>query len=317
MKKNKNRPTHKECRQCGEWYSLSKRAKPTQRFCSTGCAAAHRAADPKWRRGQSLRMKAIANPEVLRERAAALWRNPETRALLTEKTRQRSNTPEHRARMKEHNKKLWANKEFRERQLELKKERMAKLWKDPNFREKASAATAELNKKRWADPEFKRRTRFRIRIALAQPLSKRRRSAISKERANRPENRERSRKEMERRWQDPAYRELITETSRKTALKGWSGPRSDARKAQLAKLKARSQSPEWRARMRAFNKQRSADPEYIAELKARWTPERKAKQIEENKRRWSDPKFKARVSKSISAAKRRKAKSMSTRDLIT
>ena len=299
----KQRPTHKKCRHCGEWFSFSKRARLTQKFCSLSCSSSFRNAQPKWKKAQSQKIKAKTDPKVMRARARALWRDPEIRARLTEERRARSNTKEHRAHMAEHNEKIWADPEFRKKQSKRAKKVAAKLWADPAFREKISATTTEANKQRWADPDFKKKTSFRIRVTLAQPLQKKRRSKQSRERMQRPEERARVSQQAKEQWQDPQFRALVSENSREAALRNWRDPAYRAKN--LPKLLKAARSPETRARMTEFNKQNWADPEYVARKKAWWTPERKAEQAEKNARQWSDPEYKARVSKKISEAKRR------------
>jgi len=297
------RPTHKKCRQCGEWFNLSKRASLKQKFCCGSCAATYRTSDPKWRKAQSEKIKAQCDSEVMRERSRKAWDDPETRAYLTEKTRERANTKEHKAYMLEHNKKMWADPEFRAAQTESKRKRSVKQWEDPAFREKMSAVTTQTNKKRWADPEFKKRTGFRIKLALAQPLEKKRKSAESKERMNRPENRARASEQAKQQWENPEYRAFMSGVSHETAVKRWQDP--VYRKQQIANLKKASQSPEHRARMSEQGKRLATDPVAIARRKAWWDAGGKAKQIEANKKRWADPEYKARVSKAISEAKRK------------
>ena len=113
--------------------------------------------DPKRRAEQRERARAHSNPEVMRERSRAMWRNPEIRAKLTASTKARTNSSQHQARMIAHNEKLWADPAFRQRHKELTSKRAARLWQDPAFRAARSAQTVAANKKRWADPEYKTR----------------------------------------------------------------------------------------------------------------------------------------------------------------
>jgi hypothetical protein len=300
------RPTHKKCKQCKEWFNLRKRARLTQKFCCLSCACTYRNADPKWRAAQSKKVKAKTDPEVMRARSLKAWADPETRAYLTEKTRQRANTAEHRAHMKEHNAKLWADPEFRAKQTELKSKRTAAMWADPAFREKMSALTIEGNKQRWADPDYKEKTSFRIRMALNQPLQKKRLSKQGKATMSKPENRKLVSQRVAAKWQDPEYRAHMSEAGHEAALERWRDPAYRKKQApNLAKLAKVARSPEHRARMADLNKRLHTEPEYIASRKAWWEAEGKAKHIEGNKKRWADPEFKARVSKAISEAKRR------------
>lgn len=303
MRRMSERPTHKKCKQCGEWFNLHKRARLTQKFCCLSCASLHRTSDPKWRVAHSKKIKDQTDSEMMRERSLKAWANPEVRAHLTEKTRERANTKEHRARMKTHNAKLWADPEFRAAQTELKKQRLFEQWADPTFREKMSTVAIEGNKQRWADPTFKKRTSFHIRMALAQPLQKKRLSKQGKEMMNKPENRERASQAAKQQWQDPEYRAYMSEVSSETAKARWRDP--VYRKTQTANLAKAARSPEHRAQMAELNKRLHTDPEYIARRKAWWEAEGKAKHIEGNKKRWADPEFKARVSKAISEAKKR------------
>lgn len=303
----KDRPTHKKCRHCKEWFSFSKRAPLSQRFCSGSCWAKYRNANPKWREAQSKRMKAAADPEVMRKMAQAMWRDPEMRAHLTEGSRKRANTKEHLASMQEHNKKVWADPAFRKGHSERSKKLLTEKWADPDYRERISAQTVELNKRRWADPEFRERTSFSIRVAMHNPLEKKRRLKQARELANRPETRARSSRGMKARWDDPDQRAKMSERSSETQKKRM---RDDPvyRAQKVEQLRKAAQSPEWRARMSEQNKKKWADPEYRAHRKALWTPERAAEQAAANAKRWSDPEYKARVSKAISEAKRRKNK---------
>jgi len=170
------RPTHKKCRGCGEWFSLKKYARPTQRFCSVSCFASWRNAQPKWRKAHSEKIKAQTDPKVMRERSLAAWRDPAVRVLLTAIRTKQSHTKEARAQVAALNKKIWADPEFRKRHVARSRRAAAELWRDPVYRKKISALMVEENKKRWADPDYKETTSRSIRIALAQPLEKKRRS---------------------------------------------------------------------------------------------------------------------------------------------
>ena len=300
------RPTHKKCRHCGEWFSFSKRAPLKRKFCSMSCASSYRNAQPKWKAEQSRKIKARTDPEAMRAMAKALWQDPQTRAHLGAVRKVLANSKEHKVRMEEHNKKMWSDPDFRQRHVERTAKNAAERWTDPDYREKMSVLATEGNKKRWANPSFKKKTSFRIRVALANPLTKKRQSKQMRERMNQPEAKARVSQQAKELWQDPAFRTLVTENSRETALKSWSNP--TFRKQQLANL----QSPEMRqnssVRMKARMAKLANDPEWRATLKASWTEERKAKCIEENKKRWADPVFKARVGAAISAAKKRNKK---------
>jgi hypothetical protein len=300
IKLTKKRPTHKKCKQCGEWFSLSKRANLRQKFCSYSCAAKHRCADPRWRRQHSQRMKDTTDPEVMRERSRALWRDPKMRAHLIEQNRIRANSKEDRARFVEHNKKLWANADFRKRHAELTSKRAVKQWRDPAFRDKIISASIEASKQRWADPEYKRRVSKSIRIAKRKPEARARQSKVSREAAQRPERRARSSELMRARWQDEGQRARMVRENAKRRVPSWRDP--VFREKKLAVLRAWAQSPEHRAAMSERNK----GPEAAARRKAWWTLERRIELAETNKKRWSDPKFKARISRKISKARRRR-----------
>src|SRR5215831_10892040 len=105
------RPTHKKCLNCREWFWLKPRANRRQRFCTRSCWATYRNAQPKWKKVQSQKARTSANPEVMRERARRVWRDPDRRARLLDKLRARANTKEHLAWMVEHNKRIWADPE--------------------------------------------------------------------------------------------------------------------------------------------------------------------------------------------------------------
>jgi hypothetical protein len=306
------RPTHKKCRQCGEWFMLGKYERLTRKFCTYSCASTHRNAQPKWKKRQSKLMKKLATPEVMRERSLKMWRDPAMRAHLSEKSRQQANTKEHHAWMIEHNKKLWTAPEyaeFRQQHSERTRKTAKKQWDDPAFREKISALTTEANKKRWADPEYKKRVGFKIRIAFAQPLSKAKRSKSSRKQMMRPEQRTRISKLSKELWQNPEYRALVTESSRAAAIRNYRNPFYRVKK--LAALRKWVQSPEGRAQMSELNKKRWEDPEYRARQKALWTPEKSAALSELNRKRWADPKFKKRVAKKISKARLENTKTLS------
>lgn len=297
----RDKPTHKQCRQCGEWFTLKPRANRRQKFCTVSCSSKYRNAQPKWKKAQSRRMKAKTDPEVMRERAKALWRDPEMRARLSEQRRIQSNTKEHLASMVEHNKKLWKDDEFRKRHTERSSKQAIEQWRDPVYREKMTALTAEKNKQRWADSDYKERVSRKIRIAKALPLAKKQQSKTSRELAQRPEEKVRKSKQMKERWSDPEQRAQMSKNSSETAIRKW---RDDPayRKKHTAVLLANA--PENSARMSKLNKKRWSNPKYVAQRKAWWTPERKAAQAEKNKKRWSDPKYKARVGKAISKARK-------------
>jgi hypothetical protein len=305
------KPTHKECRQCHQWFELPRYSRPTRRFCSLSCAATFRMNQLKNRKAQSEIAKAHADPEVMRERARALWRDPEVRARLVEERTARSNTKEHLAWMAEHNKRLWQDKEFRKRHTERTSKRSAEKWLDPEYRAKMSAATAEANRKRWADPEYRDRVSWKIRIAKAQTHVKRRQKEVALELAQRPEEQDRKSQRMKDRWADPEQRARMSALASETAKRKWQEP--EYRENKIAML--RSTVEKSRARMIEMNKKNLADPEYLARRKAWWTPERRAAQIEANKKRWDDPEYKARVGKKISEAK--KGASMKPVELLT
>jgi hypothetical protein len=292
----------RKCRQCGQWFSKKRLASKTQKFCTVGCAAAHRGADPRWRKAHSERLKGKCDPEMMRERARSIWRNPELRARLTENSRQRANTQEHHDRMIKHNKKIWSDPEFRRRHTERTKQQTKKQWNDPAFRKKILAASVKASRERWADPEYKKRVSASIRAAKAKPEAKARQSEIMRERAQKPEWIALQREKLNKLWRDPAYRTKMSEQSRMIAERNWLfNPSYRAKKT--AVLKKWAQSPENRARLSALNK----TPEATARRKAWWTVERRIALTEENERRWSDPKFKKRTGRRISKAKRRNA----------
>jgi hypothetical protein len=254
-------------------------------------------------------MKAIADPAVMREKSRAMWRNPEIRQRLINKTRIRSNSPEHLAAMAEHNKQLWSNPEFRKQHEERSRQRALENWRDPEFREKISARTAEQSKRRWANPDYRARVSRSIRIAKAAPLAKRRQTQLNAERSRSPEGRARSSQQMQKRWADPEHRARMRANASEVAKRKW---RDDPayRKKHLAAL--RKNAPKSSARMKETNKRLWADPAYVAKRKAWWTPERRAAQIEANKQRWNDPAYKARVSAKISKARQAQAKNKPT-----
>src|SRR5215471_11394778 len=57
VKRKDKKPTHKRCRNCGEWFQLPPYARPTHRFCTVSCARQHQNAQPKWKKAHSKRMK--------------------------------------------------------------------------------------------------------------------------------------------------------------------------------------------------------------------------------------------------------------------
>jgi hypothetical protein len=297
----KNKPIHKQCRQCGEWFTLDPRANRRQKFCTVSCAATWRGAQPKWKKAHSKRMKARVDPEAMREMSRAMWRNPEIRERLTNNARIRGNSPEHLAAMVEHNKKLWSDAEFRKQHEERSRQQFSNAWSNPEFREKASALTAELSAQRWADPDYRKKVSRSIRIAKAAPLEKKRQAKVNAERSQSPEARARSSQQMSERWADPEQRAQMTANASETAKRNWRDNPA-YRKKHLATL--RKNAPQSSVRMKETMKRLWADPAYVAEQKAKWTPERRAAQAEVNRKRWSDPKFKASVSANISKARR-------------
>lgn len=244
---------HRRCRQCKEWFMVKGYK---QKFCTLSCSAQYRNAQPAWRKAHSKKIKAITDPAVMRERARALWRDPRVRAVITESVRKRTNSKEHLTWMAEHNKQLWANKEYRKQHVKRNSERVTKQWQDPKYREAMSVQMTKENKKRWADPEFKERTSRNIRIGKLAPLVKKREIAIARERADRPETRERMSRLMKERWNDPEMRAKMSANSAATARRNWdSNPAYRKRLAKAAAAWARS--PENRARMAALNRSRA------------------------------------------------------------
>ena len=203
------KPTHKKCRGCGEWFSLGKYERPTRKFCSVSCFATWRNAQPKWKKAHSEKIKAQTDPKTMREKSLAAWRNPVTRDKMVKIRRAPALAEKSRAKMQKINKEIWADPEFRRRHVERSKKTAKELWNDPIFRIKISEGMTEINKQRWADPDYKEATSLSIRIALAQPLEKRRRSQRTREIMGTPEARERARAQMKKQWQDPEYRAAI------------------------------------------------------------------------------------------------------------
>jgi hypothetical protein len=298
-----DKPTHKQCRQCGEWFTLKPYARPTQKFCTVSCAAIYRTSQPKWRKAQSAKVKARTDPEVMRERSRAMWRNPETRARLAASNKKRANTKEHLAWMAEHNKRLWSDPKFRKAAAARSSEALKQLWTDPAFREENITRMVEENKRRWANPDYKERVSRSIRRAKLAPLELKRQSKASKELAARPETKARTSAIMKARWKDPEQAARMIKRASETAHKRWRDD-PDYRAKKLAVLKRNARSPEARARMAEMSKRLRTDPEHIARRKAWWEAEGRAKQIERNKKLWADPAWKARVAAKISAAKR-------------
>ena len=148
----------------------------------------------------------------------AMWRDPAVRAKLT---KQRTNSETSRALMEAVNKKQWADPEFRKRHAARSKKSVAELWRDPIFRKKISAFMVEENKQRWSDPDYKDDTSRSIRIALAQPLQRKRISKQAREQTQKPEWRERMRAVMLERWQDPAYRATMSKKLSERARERW------------------------------------------------------------------------------------------------
>jgi hypothetical protein len=206
----KDKPTHKKCRGCGEWFSLGKYERPTRKFCSVSCFATWRNAQPKWKTAHSGKIKAQTDPETMREKSRAAWRDPATRAKMIAIRRAPAIAEKSRVKMQKINKKIWADPEFRKRHVERSKKTAKELWRDPIFRIKTSAGMAEINKQRWADPDYKEATSRSIRIALAQPLQRKRLSRQASERAQKPEAREQMRTVMRERWRDPEYRSRMS-----------------------------------------------------------------------------------------------------------
>jgi hypothetical protein len=299
-KSTRDKPTHRQCRYCKEWFELRPRAHYWQKFCTLSCAASYRTSQPKWKKQHGEKVRAKSDPETMRQKSLKAWSNPEIRTRLSEKTRQRSNSKEHLAWMDKHNERLWADKEFREQHSKRASQTLNKLWEDPVYREKISAQTVELNKQRWADPEFRERVSRNIRIAKLDMLEKKRTIKAMRELAARPEEQARKSKMMKERWDDPEERTKMTKRSSETATKRW---RDDPayRKKQAVHLSAWAKSPENRKRMSEMGK----NPESIARTAALWTPERRAEQAEKNRKLWADPEYKARVSAAISKAKRK------------
>jgi hypothetical protein len=301
------RPDFKRCRECGEWFSFGEKANRKQRFCTYSCAAKYRMRDPKLRKAQSRRAKALTKKLDMREIARAMWRDPKMRAHLTEQTRMRSNTKEHQRVMAKHNKKLWHDPkyaEFRKRHAERTSEVAKAMWSDPEFRKQKSIETTEKNRQRWADPKYKARVSAAIRAAKATTTGKLRSSAAARARVTQ-EQKERTSQMMKARWADPELRKEMTERSRETGRRNWRDPFYRARASERSRTLM--QSPEHRARVAEQNRKRWADPEYVARQKAlRSTPEFKARAAERTRLRWADPKFKARVAASISKAKKGK-----------
>ncbi|PWT79152.1 MAG: hypothetical protein C5B60_00165 [Chloroflexi bacterium] len=233
------------------------------------------------------------------------WRNPETRARLIEKIREHTNSKKHLALMAEHNKKLWANAEFRKHHAARTRRRAIEMWSNPEYRNQKSIETTKKNIERWADPKYKTRVSAAIRAAKATTMGKLRSSAAARAKMQCPERRAQAREIMTTRWQDSEYRTRMTEQSRATAIRSWNDPFFRARA--IEQIRVTMQSPEHRARVSEQNKRLWADPEYRErQKKLRSDPEFKARAAERNRQRWADPKYRRRVSKAISKAKKGK-----------
>jgi hypothetical protein len=229
----------------------------------------------------------------MREKSRRMWKNPETRERLTEW--RRNNNKKYRVAMNELNKRQWQDGEYRKRVKEHSRKQMIARWQDPAFREKMGALSTELNKKRWSNPVFKDRVSRSIRVAMLDPIRKKRKQEVNAEIARRPENRARSSEALKQRWRDPEYRKRKSAELSEQAKKKWRDP--EYRRKQIEVLKRYARSPENIARIRQLAVENHGKP---------WTPERRAAQAERNRKRWSDSKYKETVSRNISKAKRGK-----------
>ena len=296
MKQLKGRPTHKQCRQCKEWFELPAYAKPTHRFCSQSCAAKFRTSKPEFKKAQSERSKAYMqrNAQKMHDAVQALWADPERRAVLVEQARERSNTKKHLAWMKEHNKRIWSDPEFRKRHVERTKKIMKKRWSDPEELAKNAARMSRDSKKRWADPEKRRRMTLKIRINALNTLTRKKLREKGKARMSTPENKAKSSATMKALWRDPVTRARFSKEQGERMRKLWRDPKFLALKS--AQSRAQAQTPEGRARFAEMIRKLRDNP-------VPWTPERRAAQAKINSKRWADPKWRERAIKKMKATK--------------
>jgi DNA gyrase subunit A len=176
-------------------------------------------------------------------------------------------------RVKNLNKKLWQNPEFRKRKSQWIKQR----WRDPEYREFMRKASSKNLKRLWKRKDFQ--------------------ELLSKLKSE----------EMKKKWRDENYRAVMAKRMRQLSLKLWSIPAHqkyiselmikkfkslEARERQSEIAKALWRNPEYRAKY---------PPDYFSKIgKKAWEdPEFYIIQKAKAKRQWQDPKFRKKISETV------------------
>ena len=240
MRQLKGKPTHKKCRQCGEWFELPAYAKPTQRFCTLSCSAEWRTNTPEFKKAQSERSKAYMqrNAKRMHDAVQALWNDPERREVLVEQARVRSNRKTHLAWMQEHNKRLWKDPEFRKRHSERTTKMLKKRWSDPVEVAKNAARMSKQSKQRWADPVKRQTMSWSNKIAQLAPLTRKKKRELSRARMSTPEAKAKASATLKAMWRDPAYRLRMSKDASTRLRKRWADPAYRARMTKARRSRA-------------------------------------------------------------------------------
>ena len=223
-----------------------------------------RTRDPKL--GFNLTRGGVHTPHPIRKNP---WDNPEYRVSQTLRLLALSNNPVTRAA----NKAALNTPESKERRTAASKKSHSR----PEVKAKISAAF--LGKKRDLTEEQRKRLSVRSKGRITSNETKEKISKTSKIASNTPKEKIRRSVLMERRWQNPEYRE---KTLCSLAI-GDSVKRVQALKVAMAK-------PEVKMKITTSNKKRAEDPEF------------KKHSSEAAKSRWQDPEYRA---KTIMAMKRK------------
>jgi len=123
------------------------------------------------------------------------------------------------------------------------------------------------------------------------------------------EQRKKKSESLKKRWEDPGYREKMSESVSETNKKSWEDP--EYREKMYESLKNVWEDPERREKMSESNKKNWEDPGYREKMsksvKKQWEdPEHRKNISESQKKRWEDPEYRAMMKEKIKLGKQKK-----------
>lgn len=160
----------------------------------------------------------------------------------------KTHTDEYKQESRERTKKLWEDEDFRQNQIEKRREIMS----DPLMRENISNKVTEL----WQDPEYREHQLSKRKEQFSDPAFREHVTNCVRERMKDPANREISRQAAKKQWENSEFREMKTNEMKQRQ----SDPK--VRKAHSEKMKEHYKNPENRSKASDITKKLFEDPEY-------------------------------------------------------